>query len=399
MQALRYKFALLAILVFPLAVAACSKVPRSSGPAEPSAEAPPAALEEALPWQALAVLKTGDRPIWLEFASGGCRPIDSPAEASLADFAPWPYARHCAGFLLYGSDLVAAVNRDGFLALSPREGGLVLHRAADQGSWDPYTVASVFVYGANPAVLLYRDDFFKTPEAPAPDSQVMVLSRDRPAPLGVSVPAFDVLPRSEGWELNSLRRGPDGNWYFRLAQTGYPRPGTAFYRTGDLSGKGEKVSLGDYRNSSRPEPLSNAPDFIKPLADALPRHFPAIKGSLVLRLLSPDFEGTRLFAVSRFAEENNFVFSGFFRGGALAEAGASGPGNDLAFVAAANGEGLCLSGNKIMPFSLPPLPDGFVYTGAGLVGSVLAASWEEQDESAIGAAGLMVLDAEAAGLF
>jgi hypothetical protein len=46
---------------------------------------------------------------------------------------------------------------------------------------------------------------------------------------------------------------------------------------------------------------------------------------------------------------------------------------------------------EIMSLSLPPLPEGFVYTGLGLSGETLFVSWEEQQGYAIGAAGFMVL--------
>jgi len=41
--------------------------------------------------------------------------------------------------------------------------------------------------------------------------------------------------------------------------------------------------------------------------------------------------------------------------------------------------------------ALPPLPEGFFYTGIGRVGDSLFASWEEQDNFYIGAAGFVVL--------
>ena len=42
--------------------------------------------------------------------------------------------------------------------------------------------------------------------------------------------------------------------------------------------------------------------------------------------------------------------------------------------------------------SLPDLPEGFVYTAMGYVGDSLFASWEEQEDYSIGAAGFMVID-------
>jgi len=42
-------------------------------------------------------------------------------------------------------------------------------------------------------------------------------------------------------------------------------------------------------------------------------------------------------------------------------------------------------------FSLPALPEGFVYSGVALLGKVLVASWEEQLDASIGAAGFMLM--------
>jgi hypothetical protein len=42
-------------------------------------------------------------------------------------------------------------------------------------------------------------------------------------------------------------------------------------------------------------------------------------------------------------------------------------------------------------FSLPPLPDGFFYTGTGTAGGSVVAFWEEQEDFNIGAAGFVVI--------
>jgi hypothetical protein len=61
-------------------------------------------------------------------------------------------------------------------------------------------------------------------------------------------------------------------------------------------------------------------------------------------------------------------------------------------VISANGTGLMIKNEAFFPFTLPALPQGFVYTGVGLVGNTLIATWEEQEEFAIGAAGIMVME-------
>ena len=47
------------------------------------------------------------------------------------------------------------------------------------------------------------------------------------------------------------------------------------------------------------------------------------------------------------------------------------------------------------PFSLPVLPEGFVFNNVALFGNVVVASWEEQFDAAIGAAGFMVMALDA----
>jgi hypothetical protein len=44
-------------------------------------------------------------------------------------------------------------------------------------------------------------------------------------------------------------------------------------------------------------------------------------------------------------------------------------------------------------FSLPPLPEGFVYTRIGLLGDILIGAWEEQYNWNVGAAGFMIINA------
>jgi len=48
--------------------------------------------------------------------------------------------------------------------------------------------------------------------------------------------------------------------------------------------------------------------------------------------------------------------------------------------------------NKIPEnYPLPPLPEGIIYTGAAIIGNNLFASWEEQEDYNIGAAGFMLM--------
>jgi len=59
-----------------------------------------------------------------------------------------------------------------------------------------------------------------------------------------------------------------------------------------------------------------------------------------------------------------------------------------------DGQGFFSYGDKTEGeyFSLSALGEGFVYTGVAVIGNVVVASWEEQQEAGVGAAGFMVVD-------
>jgi hypothetical protein len=384
-------FTLFAVFCFA-AVTGCPG--RKPFPAVPAASEPPAQNlpeETRLPWKAAAILKTGKNPLWFELSGDGPRLISSPEEAALIPYTPWPLSRYIAGMIPWDGDLVLAANRGGFFVLDPlAEGGAVLYSVLDPARWDLYAVSALFMYGNRPVVLLYRDAFFSAPQAPPPDPPFFVLSRDSPVPVAVKFPILDSLPEnsagnSAAWELNSLRPGRDGFWYGRRTQTGGPRPETVYFRTADLSREGEKVSSGEYRNSALPEPASAAPEYIASFLAVLAEEAPFGDGQAAVELVSPDFPAARIFSAGLQGDaEDAGILHGYYR---------KNP-EPLVFAVDAGGRLFGVArGEAVFRFSLPPLPRGFVYTGACLAGTVLVTAWEEQEGSGIGAAGFMVMDA------
>jgi hypothetical protein len=101
----------------------------------------------------------------------------------------------------------------------------------------------------------------------------------------------------------------------------------------------------------------------------------------------PEFPGTRSFA----GWENGQTFFGFYSNKGMG----SGVHERFLIITNPQGAGLYVRNEAdditVSRFSLPPLPEGFVYTGIGLAGDTVFASWEEQDGYSIGAAGFMAL--------
>ena len=334
----------------------------------------------ATAWPTVALLYTGRNPIWFELGPDGPIHIESAAAAALSPFTPWPHARYITGMLLWDRFLVMAVNGDGFLVLGPdKNADVALYRAA-HNSWKPYTAESFFIWDDKPAVLLYRNDFFSGPTVPPVWPQVYVLDKSSPLPLGVSIPAFEGLSEGGFREAELVRLAPDGFWYYRVKEKGGEQNETAYFRTTSLSEAGEEISVGEWRNSDNPEWPRNVSLHLTHILDRAPELVPGRISAV--RVLSPEFERPRLFSSARAGESLVFLHSHSRE-----------TPEPMALVILADGRGFICEGKEpeVKPFSLPALPEGFVYTGIAIIENVITASWEEQLEAGIGAAGFMVM--------
>ena len=260
----------------------------------------PAARPSARP---LAILQTGEQPLWFQLTENGPVHIESIEDAVFsAALVPWPLALHIRFSHEKDDDLTMAINRDGFLKLAPYSAdvaGLALYRFAGGNFWRQYTVGGFVFYDDKPAALLYLDDRFLDSSAPLPQPRTWTFNMESNTPFPLNIPALQPFSAEEGWDVNTLRLGPDGFWYYRAAKrSGSPQ--IRMLRTADLSQAGETVSLGIFQNSAPRESEFSHP-------------------------------------------------------------------------------------------SLPPLPKGFFYTGIGRAGDSLFASWEEQEDFNIGAAGFVVV--------
>jgi hypothetical protein len=383
-------FALNLLCVVLLSCGVSAKQEAKTGTAAPSA---PAGIA--------AILRTGEYPLWFQLAETGPVLLESIDDArNSSALIPWPLAPHFRFVLAGGEDLLFAVNRDGFYKLSPwsdhlpqtaqprlkasGQTSIALYRYAGGDFWRQYTVGAFFFFEGQPAALLYRDDRFLDSAAPPPDPRVWTFSADSGETSGLEIPAFAAFPASAGWNIDSLRSSGDDFWYYRAVRQGN-EPQIRMLRSSNLEQEGEAVSLGVFQNSAMPEPLSAAPPLLRELLAAAFGASAANGAGLERQVrgfaqaLSPDFQQPRFFT------GGNSPVSAFFH---------NGNGTAVALAIFSDGKGFYLAEGATAPveFSLPALPEGFVYTWIGLVGRSLFAAWEEQEDYNIGAAGFMVID-------
>jgi hypothetical protein len=266
----------------------------------------PAASQTALAQKAnaAAVLQTGEYPLWFQLTEDGPVLIESIEDAVFsAALAPWPLAIHVRFFQQKEDELVMVINRDGFLLLSPNAGhapGIAMFRFSGGDFWKQYTAGGFVFYNGRPAALLYLDDRFLDSNAPLPRPRVWTFSMDSNNPVPLDITAFASFPAEDGWDVDTLRLGSDGMFYYRAAKRSGSQPAVRMFRTRSLTQAGAEISLDVFYGSA-------------------PR---------VTEISHP---------------------------------------------------------------SLPQLPEGFVYTGVAHVGDSLFASWEEQENFYIGAAGFLVM--------
>jgi hypothetical protein len=365
-------------------------------PAEP--EAPPSPpLEYGR--SPLALLQSGENPLWFELGEQGPALIPSPEEAPLHPFVPWPLTRRVAGILGREDRIILGINREGFLVFVPwaggESGGIALYRIDNSPYWKDYSVESLFVFDSKAAAMLYRDDYFIDSSLPPPSPRVWALESDA-GMRELIVEAFEGLPPEDGWDLEALRQGPDDRWYYRAIRKSGPLRGIGYFRAGDLSLPGEPSTEEAMRNASRPRSQDQAPE---PLRQVLEAALVPEEGSstAIAEVASPDFASPRYYAMPRAIDAIRGDIR-FYSGYCL-----NARGDAIALVVGPEGRGFAgaLRGGALTlrEFALPALPKGFVYTGAALIplpapsGGIsvtVLGIWEEQENWNIGAAGFVL---------
>jgi hypothetical protein len=323
-----------------------------------------------------AIVQAGEFPLWFQFGDKGPVPIAAIEDACFSSaLVPWPLAPHVRFMLAQGNDLLMAVNHEGLIRFAPQgEGRMGLYRFPGGEFWRRYTVGAFIMFDTQPSALLYRDDRFIDSGAPLPSPRLWTFDLSSTALKNLAMPALDMFAPEDGWDIDALRQGGDDYWYFRAVKKSATQPELRMLRSGDLVQEGAPVSLGAFQNTALPQPLSAAPE---PLREMLTVAL-SESGGGVAAIVSPEFQSVRLFAADK---EKDTIF-GFYLGK---------PENPFLLATSPSGNALYAETGTTRRFSLPPLPEGFYYTGIGMCEDTIIASWEEQDEYSIGAAGFMVV--------
>jgi len=342
-----------------------------------------------------AILRAGEFPLWFQFTDEGPLHIERIEDAIYsAALIPWPHAAHARFTLARNGDFLMAVNRYGFVRMSPwHEPGQAPLRNSGRSSrgvgmynvpggelWRLYTVGAFVRPGpdGNPMALLYRNNWFLDQGIPPPPHSLWTFDEYSASPRAVSIPPLDAFAPEEGWDLDVLRKGGSGYWYYRASRRNAAQQEIVMLRTDSLEREGDRTTLSDFHNAARPEPLSAAPSSLREmLAVVLAR---GDFGSAIV--VSPGFQSYRRFAAGSGGSPVHVFYS---------TTGV--PGGAFLLATDPEGSAVYVSGTSRAGrgFSLPALPEGFVYTGIGMARDTVFATWEEQVGFSIGAAGFVAI--------
>jgi len=325
-----------------------------------------------------AIVSGGENPRFFELKTSGIIPLKDPSDAALTPFEPWPLARRIVSFLIRDNLIVAASNRDGLIAFVVRkDNSTAVYRLSEPDLCGPYSMSSLFLLEDSPVVLLYRDRFFLEPEAPAPEPRLLSLASGNPRLIPRSIPAFDLFPPAEGWDIESIVQNESGRWYFRAVRGKEAGGESAYAMADDLAFESKPSSVAAFHAAQKPLPAQNAEPVLRRALEAAAME---MQSDGVALSLSPGQQSAEPYLIKARGK------------GEMTRAWACSDGA-RAYVAFADGSLTIAVGRDgpIVKTRLPVLPDAYAYTGIAAVSSMLVASWEEQDGWAVGAAGFVIV--------
>jgi hypothetical protein len=262
-----------------------------------------------------------------------------------------------------------------------------VYRVSDASKFAPYSVAAVFSFRGAPTALVYRDRFFVDPVAPAPEPRAFSVVKGKNELVPVDLPVLAAFPSAQSWDVESLSASSDGRILLRAVRA----DAVSYASAASLDGERTEVSAGAYRSALLPLSLKNAGGPLRLVIQAAAEDMPAKKAA-VATAYGKGKPFPESYAISRSEDANT-------------EAVLTSADSDVEKAWAYFDETRALlllpdgtlyavlSEASVSRKSLPPLPDGFSYTGVAMVGKTIAALWEEQDGWSVGSAGFLLVDA------
>ena len=262
------------LLLF-LSLVSCTRSSGSAAPAYISESAAGVTYYDILDAVPIAILQTGEYPLWFKLTEEKPVHIGAVEDAiGTSAFVPWPYAPHIRFLQKENDALIMVINRSGFLKIAPNKNNnkdrpeLAVYHFSGGEFWRQYTTGGFVFYEDKPAALLYLEDRFTEAAVPRPSPQVWSFNMESNSLFPLEIPVLKLFPEEDGWSADTLRKGNDGMFYYRVSIRSDSSASVKMFRTANLTQQGAEISIDVFYNSApRKDEISH------PSLAPLPKNF------------------------------------------------------------------------------------------------------------------------------
>lgn len=341
------------------------------------------------------VVQENDTHRWYSFTREGFEEIPLPRLAQKPAVKAWTEAARISSAAATESQAFFTANKRGILIVD-KKGNVTLESNAL--FFPTETIGSLFLDEGNPVFHVYRNTVFNTEDTAHEVASPFLAEYNVTTDIFYPVLYRDDFGMTDTQEVSSITVISD-NLYMSIKDMGKKTsfdyykvviPSTftetasaAHVRTLD----GSPVTQAEFQEVSNPLSFSIAPERLKNLLSAIPS---SVKYSITYQTTgNKSTPVTYLHGFTADTMDSIITEAHAFVSGNLAAA--LFPDGTVYFqgsledqFAVANGKSVC--------FSMPELPDGFIYTEFAIAGNIMTAGWEETGTFKTGAAGFITVD-------
>lgn len=332
---------------------------------------------------------------WYSFCHDGYEEIELPRLAQKPAVKAWTEAARISSSAATENASFFTANRHGILIVSA-DGTISLK--TDARFFPEETIGSLFLDEGNPVFHVYRNSVFYNVENEHDVAMPFLAEYNRTTDMFYPVLYRDDFGMIDTQEVSSLSVQDDTVFlsikdagkktsfeYYRviMPSTFTDQASSAHIRTLD----GTPISQEEFQQAAQPLSFSLAPERLKTLLASIPS---TVKFSIAYQTVGSEstpvtyLHGFTADTTDSAITDANAMVSGSWTAALFPDGTVYFQGSLPDQYAVANGKPIC--------FSMPELPDGFIWTSFAIAGNIMTAGWEETGTFKTGAAGFITVD-------
>lgn len=332
---------------------------------------------------------------WYYFTREGFEEVQLPRLAQKPAVKPWTEAARISSAAATDTQSFFTANRHGILIVDT-DGTITLK--TDARFFPENTIGSLFLDEGNPVFHVYRNTVFNKEETAHDIAMPFIAEYNLTTDMFYPVLYRDDFGMSDTQEVSSISVNANTLFlsikdsgkkttfdYYRviIPSTYTETASSAHVRTID----GTPVSQDEYIAASGPAAFATAPERLKALLQAIPA---SVK--FCISLQTTGSESTPVTYLHGFtADTLDEVITDAYAMAGSSWIAALFPDGTVYFQGSLSDQYMVADGKPVC-FSMPELPDGYIWTVFAISGNIMTAGWEETGVYKTGAAGFITVD-------